>query len=365
MDIKVNSKALSNALSLAIKAVPAKAAIPILSNFSLEASGTCLTVTASDTNISIICAVANEGEGKAIVPANTLLELLRTLPACDITLKTKDASCVVDWGMGNSVLPCFPVEDYPAISRPGTVVLRLSQKDLREALKHTLPCVAKDEIRPAISGIYCDITEAETTFVATDSHILSMYPVKVGRETPVSFIIPSQIASILVNYLSDSGDVAIFCDDGGISFSLGSVIISSRKIVGKFPNYRQVIPKNNNNQALADKTTFLSSVKRVATCSSKATGAIKFTINADTEIKVEAQDLGFNIAATEFIPGTMYQGDALVVAFKAEYLLKGLGMIGSGQLILKLSDAKHAALLLPQDAEADPCTILLMPILAQ
>lgn len=369
MNIKINSKAFLNALSLAYKAIPSKAAIPILENFRIEGSAAGVVITATNSNLSIICAVdAVSDDGAIVVPAKILLDVMRNLPNIDVTLRTENNStCVVDWGNGNSALPSFPPQDYPFIAVPQNQEphITIKGKDLKAALAHTLPCTGKDEIRPVLSGVFCNVKPDKIDFVGTDSHILAIYPIASENQQQMSFCIPGAAAALVKDAAADDDEVNIFSNNNGVHFGVDGIVISARKIEGNFPRYESIIPTHNNNQAIADKLLFASSIKRVSVCSSKASGTIKLTLNSDTQIKAEAQDLGFSIAATEFVPGTVYQGDSMIVGFKSDYLIKGLNIVGSDKLILKLLDSRHAALIVPQEPEVDPCTILIMPVLVQ
>lgn len=365
MNIKINSRALAKALSLAIKAIPGKSSLPILETFLLESRDNRLTITASDSSVTIVCTTDAECEGRMAVMARDFLNIVKVCPDIDITITTEDKEAVIDWGFGNSVIPTFPVEDYPVVAIPGAEnsLIVIPQKVLRAAFDHTLPCVEKDDkLRPALTGILLDAQANKTNFVATDAKIMSVYPIPAGCSDPRQIIIPSSAAATINSALNKEGDVAILADEKNIAFCFGDVTISCRTLEGKFPKYSAVIPTGNSNVAIANRAVLMESVNRVSTCANKSTGAIRLTISQEI-FKAEAQDFGFALAATETVPGVRYEGAPISIGFKSEVLMKALGIIGSKDVIVKLADERRAALLIPQDAEADPCTLLLMPIL--
>ena len=161
----------------------------------------------------------------------------------------------------------------------------------------------------------------------------------------------------------DDENVGIAFDSSTVVFTLGETMMVCRLIVGKFPEYRKVIPQNNANILRIDRAQLLNTVRRVAVGANKASNHIKFDLKAG-QIEITAQDLGFALAAYEKLPCD-YNGDELGIGFKSSFLIEILGNMTCGTVVMKFADARRAALIVPSEEEDESGKIcgILMPIM--
>ena len=236
---------------------------------------------------------------------------------------------------------------------------------LVEGIQGTVYATADDEIRPAMNGIFFDIDTDSTTLVASDSHKLICYTTTdVKAAEKASFILHKKPANVLRSIIGkDVETVTIQFDTNFAQFTFGSTTLICRLVVGKYPKYRDVIPKNNSNVLKIDRTLLLNTVRRVAVCSNKASNHIKLTLK-EGQLEVSAQDLGFALAAYEKI-ACDYAGDELTIGFKSTFLTEILSNMGCNGIVIKFADARRAALILPSEEEAETEKIcgILMPIM--
>ena len=278
-----------------------------------------------------------------------------------------DSSFECSWATGNSVLPYFPADDYPAIKGVGEDARKVTfpAQSLVEGINGTVYATADDEIRPAMNGIFFDIDTASTTLVASDSHKLICYTTgDVKADEKSSFILHKKPAAVLRSIIGkDVEDVEIAFDASNVVFTFGGTVMVCRLVVGKYPKYRDVIPQNNSNVLKIDRTLLLNTVKRVAVCANKASNHIKFDLK-EGQLEVSAQDLGFALAAYEKI-SCDYSGTDLTIGFKSTFLTEILSNMGCNTIVMKFADPRRAALLLPSEEEADSEKIcgILMPIM--
>lgn len=373
MKFNVSSTELLKGLMEISKAIPAKSALPILENFLFDLSGNILTVTASDSELTLRTEIevdATEEEGKIAVPARHMIDLLKELPDQPVLISTaSDSSIECRWSSGNSVLPFFPAEDYPEIKGASDDAEKITfpAESLVEGINKTIYATADDEIRPAMNGIFFDFDKESTTLVASDSHKLICYTTKDAKTAEkCSFILHKKPASVLKSIISKEFDtVEIAFDSSTVVFTLGRTTMVCRLIVGKYPKYRDVIPQNNSSILRIDRSLFLNTVKRVAVCANKASNHIKLDLKAG-QMEITAQDLGFAIAAYEKI-SCDYNGDNLTIGFKSTFLSEILANMSCETVVLKFADARRAALIVPseEDAESDKVCGILMPIMVQ
>lgn len=370
MEFNVSSAELLKALMDVSKAIPAKTALPILENFLFNLEGSQLEITASDQELTLRTVIPVDGavkNGSIAVPARQMVELLKALPDQPVTIKTTgEGSFECIWNNGNSSLPYFPASDYPQIKGTGedATQITIPSDVLAEGIGSTVYATADDEMRPAMNGIFFDISESSTTLVASDSHKLICYTTpQVRASQPASFILHKKPAGVLKSILDKQGEVEISFDSNNVTFRFASTMMICRLIVGKYPKYRDVIPQNNANILKIDRVQFLNTVKRVAVCANKASNHIKFDLKPG-QLEITAQDLGFALAAYEKIECD-YNGDTLSIGFKSSFIIEILSNMSCESLVMKFADARRAALIVPseEEEESEKLCGIIMPIM--
>lgn len=371
MEFKVSSATLLKGILDVSKAIPTKTALPILENFLFVVKGSILEITASDQELTLRTCVELDTtvqDGSIAVPARQIIELFKALPDQPVTIRTSsDSSFECLWSNGNSSLPYFPAEDYPAIKGAGEDALsvKFPAQTLVEGINGTIYATADDEMRPAMNGIFFDISETSTTLVASDSHKLICYTTAdVEAQQAASFILHKKAAAVLRSTIDKlDGTVDVTFDANTVVFTIGSTMMVCRLVVGKYPRYREVIPQNNSNILKIDRQRLLGTVRRVAVCANKASNHIKLDL-APGQIEITAQDLGFAIAAYEKLD-CEYNGAPLSIGFKSSFLIEILGNMTCETLVIKFADSRRAALILPaeEDSTNEKICGIIMPIM--
>lgn len=375
MEFNISSAGLLKGILDVAKAIPAKTtALPILENFLFVLKDDKLEITASDQELTLRTTIdvqSSSHEGSIAVPAKQMIELLKALPDQPITIRTSNGDaaegsfeCI--WSNGNSSLPYFSADDYPDIrgSIEGEMSAVFPAQVLCQGISSTIYATADDEMRPAMSGIFFDMDTDSTTFVASDSHKLICYTTKEAKVSEKSsFILHKKPAGVLKSMIDKvEGDVNMEYDATTVVFRFDSTVMICRLIVGKFPDYRRVIPQNNSNVLKIDRSRLLDTVRRVAVCANKASNHIKFDLRHD-QVEITAQDLGFALAAYEKL-SCEYDGEDLGIGFKSSFLIDILGNMNCTNLVMKFSDSYRAALIVPseEDEESGKICGILMPI---
>lgn len=356
------------------KAIPVKTPVPILDNFLFKLSGNLLEVTASDGELTLISSIevsSTEEEGVIAVPAKTLMDLVKAIPDQAISMNTiSDSSIECRWQTGNSVLPYFPAEDYPEIKGTGEDATNVSfpAETLIEGISGTVYATADDEIRPAMNGIFFDFDPEEgTTLVASDSHKLICYTAKeVTTPEKCSFILHKKPAGVLKSIVTkDNETVEVAFDASTATFTFGRTTMVCRLIVGKFPKYKEVIPKNNSNVMSISRETLLNATRRVAVCTTKGSDHIKLEVKPG-QVEITAQDIGFAIAAYDKLE-CEYNGDSISIGFRSKFLADILANMTCETVVFKFADSRRATLIVPSedDPEFGKVCAILMPIMVQ
>ncbi|MDR3217757.1 MAG: DNA polymerase III subunit beta [Dysgonamonadaceae bacterium] len=371
MKFVVSSSALSSHLQVVSRVIASKSTIPVLDCFLFELHDNLLKITAADSETRMITSVEVhdvEGEGVFAIPSKNLLDSLKELPEQPITFDINDESfeVFIYYENGKYNFIAQNGEEYPQ-SKPlkeGAARIEISAEELLSGISRTLFASAEDELRPVMNGIFFDISESETTFVASDGHKLvrfKNYSVKGNEAT--SFILPKKPANLLKTVLpKESGRVTIGFDDNNAYISMEHIVIISRLIEGRYPNYNSVIPKENPYRVTIDRVLCLNALKRVSVFSNPSSSLIKLQVS-ENSIFISAQDIDFSTSAEETV-ACIYDGDPISIGFKGTFLIEIMNNIPSAEVVFELADPSRAGLILPSENEQDEdLLMLLMPMM--
>ena len=292
MKFNVNQQDLQQALSYCQGVIDKRSTLQILSNVLLDVSNSKLTITATDLDLIFIHQIKNIEvieEGKTTTTSSIMYDIVRKFTSgkkinfslSDIKLQLESEKSIFNL---NCINPSeFPLTDENFNDNEFTI----NSKSLLKLLNKCKFSVSNDETRHYLSGIYFHQTEVENknylTAVATDSHRMSISKIRLDQK--ISFepiILPKKTIFQLVSLLdSYDGDVKISNVKSKIKFELNNSILISKLIDGKFPNYIQVIPKNNQKKLEIDLKLFLGSVDRVASVSLDKKDGVKFSLTKD------------------------------------------------------------------------------------
>jgi len=375
MKFIVSSTELLSHLQAISRVINNKNSLPILDNFLLNLEGKTLTMTASDIETTLITSMeveTAEGNGKVAVASRLLLDTLREFSDQPLTFNINDSNLalVISSANGSYNFIGQNGDEYPRMPQlqDDARTLGMSVSSLSSGISKTLFCTADDELRPVMNGIFFDITAENLTLVATDAHKLVRYKTKqtsasLTEDETVNFILPKKPATMLKNILpKESGEVEIRFDNKNAHFKLANYTMICRQVEGRFPNYNGVIPKNNPFKIIIDRVTLLNALKRVSVFANQASNLVKLAINAN-QIHISAQDIDFSISAEETI-SCQFEGDPIKIGFKSSFLIEILGNINAADIVLELSDASRAGLILPfENDENEEILMLLMPML--
>lgn len=355
MKFVVSSSELLKGILTVQKAIPSKAPEAILEDYLMELSGGILRITASDMEITLRTELPVEStaeEGRIAVPARQITDLLKELPDQPLTISTTgESSFECAWSSGASTLPYFNADDYPQIisAGEGAKTIEIPAQTLAEGIASTVYASSDEESRPIMSSIFFDIKPDSTTLVASDLQKLICYTsTDVKAAEPSSFVLNKRHAGVLKAVLGkEESPVQVRFDEKTAVFSFGSTTVISCLVVGKYPDYKTIIPTNNANILSVGRAQLLNTVRRIAVCSPKASNIIKFELGAEG-LEVSAQDVGFEIAAHDRVT-CQYEGDDLVIGFKSTHIIEILSNFTCENIVMKFADRRRTALILPAE----------------
>ena len=371
MKFIVSSSELLSHLQSVGRVISNKNTMPVLDNFLFRIEGDNLSITASDleTTLDTVLSLESVEEGGAIaVPAKFLIESLRDFAEQPLTFFADAKNSIeISWAGGKFNIPGIAADDYPTKPELKNVAttLSMSANVLLDAISRTLYATADDELRPVMNGIFFDLGESTSSFVASDAHKLVSYTrADVQADKPANFILPKKPANLLKNILVKMTDtIKIELDAKNAVFTMPNYSLICRLVEGSYPAYRSVIPSDNPFKVTVDRVDLMSCVRRVAVFSNQASNLIKLKVS-ENEIVVSAQDLDFSVSAYERV-NCQYSGDNIEIGFKSTFLTDILNNLTSVNVVIELADANRAGLILPVEKgdENEDILTLLMPMM--
>ncbi|HCO67016.1 MAG TPA: DNA polymerase III subunit beta [Dysgonomonas sp.] len=371
MKFVVSGTALYSHLQSISKVINSKNTLPILDCFLLELNGSTLTLTAADTETRLVTSLEVnevEGSGKLAINARNLLDPLKELPEQPLTFEINDDNLeiFIYFHNGKYNFVGQSGEEYPQPKELNdtAISLTIDPQILNTAINRTLFASADDELRPVMNGIYFDITTEDLTFVASDGHkLVRAKTLSAKGSERASFILPKKPANLLKALLpKETEEVTIRFDENNAYITMSGYTMTCRFIEGRYPNYNSVIPQNNPNKIAIDRQAFLNALKRVSVFSNPASSLVKLQLS-DNSMLISAQDIDFSTAAEETIP-CQYEGTAMNIGFKSNFLIEILNNIPAAEISVELSDPSRAGLIFPVDKDDDEdLLMLLMPMM--
>ncbi|AKD04903.1 DNA polymerase III subunit beta [Pontibacter korlensis] len=369
MKFIVSSSALLKQLSSINGVVTNNPVVPILENFLFEINNSKLTITASDLETSMITELPVEAKenGRIAAPAKILLETLKNLPDQPVTFTIDEETYTIEISSSNGryKLSGENATDFPRVPVvQGGNAIEIPSNVLSRAINKTIFAVSNDELRPAMTGIFVQLRSESVTFVATDGHRLLRYRrTDVGTDQEASIIIPRKAFTLLKSTLpSEATAVRMEFNQSNAFFSFDNIRMICRLIDERYPDYENVIPVQNPNKLVIDRTDLLSSVKRISIYSNKTTHQIRLKLSG-SELQVSAEDLDFSNEANERLT-CQYEGEDMEIGFNAKFLMEMLNNIDSDEITFELSTPNRAGLLMPiVNEEAEDVLMLVMPVM--
>jgi DNA polymerase-3 subunit beta len=344
--------------------------LPILDNFLFEISDKILTVSASDLETSMKTKVSNSEadiDGKIAIPAKLLMDTLKTFSDQPLTFLVNEETFGIEIGSDNGK---FKLSGQNGAEFPKTPSMDSAYKTiikssvLSEAINNTIFATGNDELRPIMSGVFCELSPEGFTFVATDAHKLVKYHRSdCSVEETTSFILPKKPLTLLKNTLVNASDLQIEYNETNAYFVFDDIELICRLIDGKYPNYDAVIPKENPNVLTINRLSFYNSLRRVAIFANKTTHQVRLKV-AGTELSVSSEDLDFSNEAHERLK-CQYNGDDMEIGFNSRFLLEMVNNLTSEDINLEMSAPNRAGILIPQDGlhESEDILMLVMPVM--
>jgi DNA polymerase-3 subunit beta len=365
MKFTITRERLQEGLQAVAATVPTKTTLPVLANILVEATpdGVRLSGTDLDIAVSVMVPAEVDTQGAVTVPAKKLVEIVRELPSAAIRVtSTGEQRVNLECGRSRFKLLGIPREEFPNF--PPVSFERswkVTSSDLQKLIGHVSFAASTEESRPILNGVLWELRGDRMRMVATNGHRLARMDVPAGGSSAsADLIVPPKALEQVRRLFGPADQLEIAKSDNHLGFRSGSTLVFTRLIEGPYPNYEQVIPRENDKSCTVEKETLSAALRRVGVVASDQTHRVRLQFSGGTlRFSVSTPDLG---EAQDEIAVT-YQGDALEIGFNANYVLEILKYMPTDEVRLTFKAPERAATIEPVGWD-DPASYmcLVMPL---
>jgi DNA polymerase-3 subunit beta len=336
MKFQVNRDVFSEAVSFAVKLLPQRTTLPILSGVLIETTESGLTLSSFDYEVSAQTEISAEVEepGKILVSGRLLADIASRLPNAPVQFSTQDGRISVTCGPAKFTLLSMPVEEYPTLPRVAEQSGLLPAEAFATAVAQVCVAASRDDVTPVITGVQLEVSHNSLTMVATDRYRVAVRAIDWDSgETPaaesLTALVPARTLQEIGKTFGHSGTISVAItntdDRELIAFRADRKTVTSLLIKGNFPPVKRLFPETVDNYAVINTAELIEAVRRVSLVLERE-AALRFTFTIDG-LTLEA--IGSEQAqASESIDAHLNGGDT-VVSLKPAFLLDGLGAVRS------------------------------------
>jgi len=344
--------------------------LSVLEDFLFELKGNTLILTATDleTMMRVQMDVSEaQDDGRICIPSKILLEYLKNLPEQPITfsINEKDLSIEMSSSVGKYRIGGEKADDFPKEpAATDATQFNMPSVALMECINKTLFAVSTDTLRPAMTGVFCELTPDSLSFVSTDAHRLVQFKRDdVHPPQADGFVIPRKPLQQLRGTLpADETQLELSYNSSHLFVNTGRLNMSCRLIDARFPDYKAVIPTDNPYRLLLNRAEFMSALRRVSVFANKTTNQVVLDIKGNN-LQMSAQDIDFSYEGKENL-ACSYTGEDMKIAFNAKLMVEMIANMDGVDIQLELSTPSRAGIFRPvEKIEGEEELMLLMPLM--
>jgi DNA polymerase-3 subunit beta len=367
MRITISREKLQESLGAVVSSVPTKSTLPVLANVLLETTDHGLRISATDLDIAVSVEAPADVDviGAITVPARKLHEIARELPAAPVKLHTVGEQRLnVECSQSKFRLLGLPKDEFPAF--PAVVFGNrgsVASTDLHRLISHTSFAVSVEESRPILNGVLWEFGQSLQRMVATNGHRLAKFELPFPQASGTQleqYILPPKALEQVRKLFPEGEEVQLGHAENHLGFQSPVATVLTRLIEGPYPNYDQVIPRDNDRYAIVNRANLTSALRRMAIVASDQTHRVRLAFNtAILRFSVQTPDLG---EAQDEI-SVEYSGDPLEIGFNGMYLLETLRYMPTDDVKVTFKNPERAATIEPANwADTAKYLCLVMPL---
>ncbi|QJU56205.1 DNA polymerase III subunit beta [Herbiconiux sp. KACC 21604] len=335
MKFQVNRDVFSEAVSFAVKLLPQRTTLPILSGVLIEANDEGLTLSSFDYEVSAQTQIAADVEepGVVLVSGRLLSDIANRLPNAPVRFATEDSRIVVSCGSARFTLLSMPVEEYPTLPQVGAESGLLPAEQFSAAVSQVAVAASRDDVTPVITGVQLEVTENTISLVATDRYRVAVRNIDWDSNdsgtTSATALVPARTLQEVGKTFGNAGTISVAITNSDdrelIAFKSDKKTVTTLLIKGNFPPVKRLFPETVDNYAVINTADLIEATKRVSLVLERE-AALRFTFTIDG---VTLEAIGSEQAQASESIDALLTGDDTVVSLKPQFLLDGLSAVHS------------------------------------
>ncbi|MCU6710980.1 DNA polymerase III subunit beta [Paenibacillus sp. J5C_2022] len=374
MKLTINKNELNDAIQQVAKAVSSRPAIPILGGIKIDVNHQHVTLTASDTDISIQSFVAVEQKdmiiahvdkpGSVVLPAKFFVEIVKKLPSDQVMLEVGvNYQTTIRSGSSEIQMVGLDPEEFPVLPPiEQNNVLQLPGDLIRSMIRQTILAASTSEQTPILTGVLCNLNNGVLTFLATDRHRLASRKTKTDTDEAMSFhnvVIAAKTLNELSRLIPDQNTmVDIVVADNQVLFKIDNILFYTRILDGMFPDTSKVVPQSYVTEIALNTKEFMDAIDRAYLMSrEEKTNVVRLSTLDDGMIQVSSSSTELG-RVTEQLEAKELSGEPLRIAFNSKYMLDVLKVIDSEQLVMGFTGPMRPIIIRPTDHDYSTYVIL-------
>jgi DNA polymerase-3 subunit beta len=334
----------------------------VLGGVLLRAVGGQVELAATDMELSLRLTVDCdvEGEGAVVAPGRLLVDLVRLLPESEVVLehKPEQGTLEITCGTAQYKLNTFSAEDFPKLPEAEAAqTFTVERAAFLETVARVARAASRDESRPVLTGILVRFEGGKLVMAATDSYRLSVKETELsgGDAADLEAIVPARALTELGRIAQDSEELQVGVQENHVVFGTGDVWLTTRRIDGQFPNYKQLLPETYEHEVKLPREEFLEVVRRTSVMAQRNSPIRLRFADGEVTVSAQTQEVG---EAKETLP-VPFTGEPLEIGFNPEFLKDGLESVETDEVALQLISSLRPGLI---RSEEENFAYLIMPI---
>jgi len=328
----INKNDLNTAIQHVSKAVSARSTLPILSGIKIDADAEFVTLTASDTTVTIQSRIpvelgAVERIGSIVLTAKFFVEIIKKLPKDEVHIEVIDLKATIKSGKSELLLAGMGAEEFPNLPIiDESLLFSVPVAELKELIRNSTFAVSTNENTPILTGALWTMVDGIFRSLATDRHRMAW----LSHETGLGFtfnnvVIPGKDLNELAKVLPDKeGSVDIAIADNQVRFRIGNVLFFTRMLDGTFPDTSKIVPIDYKTELIINTAAFKEAIERAYLLSrEEKTNIVRIATTelGGIEISSSASEIG---RVVEEMAVVTLKGEEIKVAFNSKYMLSRL-----------------------------------------
>jgi DNA polymerase-3 subunit beta len=347
-------------LGVVARAVSTRGSVQVLSGVLIRADTGAVELAATDMELSLRTSLEGQvdGEGAVVVPGKLIADLARLLPDTHVSLeyRPEDGLVTITSGAYSSRLNTYSAEDFPRLPSLDAPLHSVDRAALLETVDRVARSASRDESRPVLTGILVRFEGNSLVMAATDSYRMSVKETSLESSGPeLEAIIPARALQELSRLGAGADSIELGVHENHVVFGAGDVWLTTRRIDGQFPNYKQLLPESFEVELSLPRAELLDVVRRASVMALRNSPLRLRFAEGELTVSAQTQDVG---ETRESLPAG-YTGEPLEIGFNAEFLRDGVEAVAGDEVRLKLINPLRPGLL---SGEGDDFWYLIMPI---